>query len=1177
MARIASSLYEGQLEHLGPSQAFERVSEPALNVIKIKNNLASRVNNNHRTPEEWGNVFPNAAFFEGQDPKLGLILIMVYEDPDSSKISTVLFSALGELCTDSITLDHRSRFFASCENLRPEMRGSNVRRALAITLLRAYSMYSHADLSPILSNAPRHLDWDETTAGEIASNMKVITSKSPIELGSQLMSFGFLQPQFLNSTRLDVIYDDNPRVIDQNNKLVFLLGQQLEHLFDPLTEYSPESPEIQYTAPDIAPRQDSELLKSICKELFQLQESITQRLVQFLREVVIPVRIRALNGSFQNLSAANVNQIFPPTVDEITRVNCMFLEALKSALSLGGFEVMRACGMTIPYFYKAYMRHESAHTSFSSSLDEFLKFYGEYIPANYSPTKIESIMKVPMNLPKIKLILERLVSSGDWSSLEDRDVKKYYKGALDTIDSFGKDDLKPYTRRVFTPTGKLLTEICEGWPSMIAYGWLNRKVISVNDFKNDDSDGVIILFNDYIVFAEVDKFDTDDERATYRPRVSDVLMNSLINENPIKNVPNLKVLTWTNLNNIEVASLDNNHLKFVLKDDPELTLILQVNDATKLISLLNKAKILGKSTPFHLFKNEKFGLTIYVTAHEKSSYDREHSRSSIGLFLNIPVRKDLLKKYDMFAAMSAKFVDEDMIAIDGLTQDGEKFIHTIHSSELANFISEELSGLEVGRRSSHNPSLFSVLAANNRSLLKKSLLEECKAEKPLAIATRKNSLNSKRLSSLSSSNTNKPLPKIVDRDITPTSQLRKDPVKKQSKFKNRLSQFFGVRKKEPKVYPAVKKKAQMNTVQRKFVQGKSSASGVSSQRISAAPASEKEFLEDDQTPEVSTFDDCKTFESSMSAIFDDEEEQELNTKSLTGHNWTITRENSSVNCNLDKQWQLNRRDVERQSSVKKAIPLFGPERSTSVSTLITKTQKSESGVPEEPIRKFRIATPTEQIHLNFPGDQVEDCSLSLDCDFSSPILRVGIKDNEEMTNNDIDTFYTPKSHSTELARFEDNLELGGLGEDFDFDSFVEDDNQTPKFESHREILEDEPTQWSAAYNDDILLSKPGRCKSVSSEESSSFKSCLDEDQLKNMVVRQEELNEYEDKSLVHDESFKYLVGMLDNPVVDQVMRKSETLKSIPRSYSSYKYLASFIDSDLSMSSDLYNFLQERQN
>ncbi|CDR46801.1 CYFA0S26e00254g1_1 [Cyberlindnera fabianii] len=1240
MSRVASSLYDGHFQTLQPSPTVNNINEPALNIIRLNNNLVTNAWGSTKSVEEWSMVFPTAAFFEGRDIRLGEILIMVYEDPDTKRIGSVIFSALGELCTNSLTLDSRSRFFGACENLTPKMRNSNTRRALAITLLKAYSAYIQVDLNLLrTSTIPFAREWNETVAGELASEMKLVTTKSPIDIGKQLIAFGFLQQQYTDSTTLDVIYADNPEIIEQNNRLVFLMGQQLEHLFDPLTEYSPESTEALYKPPELLKNTDDDLTTSICKELFQLQESITTQLVKFLREVVIPTRIKALSGKIPEVSAAKVNKIFPPTIDEVTRVNCIFFESLKAAIPHGGYEVLKACGTTIPYFYKAYMRHESALKSFSKDQAEFLKNMEQLLPTSYSPTVISSIMKAPLNLTKIKLILQRLLTTKHWSSVEEPMAQKFYTSSVETIDSFGKDELKPYNRRVFTPTGKILTEICEGWPAMLAYGWLNRKVISVFDVKDnsDGSSGVVVLFNDYMIFAHIEEDTVDDDRMM-KPKISDVLMNSLMNENPINTIPNMKVSSWTELGGLEVLAFGKNCVRVIFKNDPKSSVVLTVEDASKFAALVNKAKILGKSTPFHLFKNEKFGLSIFATAHERSVYDNENSRSKIAFFLNIDVDATLLKKYGLFAGISAKLTDDDMIRVAGLTMNGERIHHTINAVELPGYLSEEVSSLEARRRSSQNVDLFPSLAFTNRELIKRStnvivnhgsVVSSRKASSTLSgnnlsIGTRATSISSRRMSSLSSANSNKPLPKIVDRDSAAPSKS----AKKSQKFKNRLSQMFGLKKKKKNTpsadnsktsakvksrvpsassYPSVSRPTQtqpVNTLQNKLEthRSKTSSTRLSSQNSTAPLPSPPVNLMgnvDDNVPEVSITDDYHTFESSMTPIFDEDLVPELNVETIaeSSSNWVLTRDNSSVNCNLSKMTQLNKnaaplvpqRPLRIDRPTEKFTALFGPQPADGRAA----APRTAQMVMDQPVLRELKTGNTPPVGLHTPVER-NLTFRSLDDEFNSPVVRVGVN-NESMedVNRDDDVFYTPKSHRTEIETFGEDNALMEFKKGNMFDSF-DAGNDLEKFgvQVGGDELEEEEeaTRWSAGGSLDEINSsvtthtkkgtdndniKLEREPSPNSTRTSSFKSCMNEKQLVTKVLQQTEFadGEDQDNSLKYDESFRYLVDVLGAPDVPTMLKSSDTYQTLPRSFSSHKYLADFIDSDVNISTDLYQFLK----
>ncbi|GMM32846.1 Bud3 protein [Saccharomycopsis crataegensis] len=764
---------------------------------------------------DWEKIIPNAAYFVGSDKYLfGNLIAMVYEDPITEKISTVLIARHGENQYNSLTIDARSRYFPACENLLPEYRKSNVRRSLAITALRAYANLDVPLRNVLLENSVSALegeeinafDWDETTAGDLATSMHLIVNKIPSQIGEKILNLGYLQQKFSNALMLDIVYIDNENEVDKNNKLVFLLGEQLDSLFDPLTEYSPESTEKIYKVPSdpntLQESNDNELTESIVQELVKVQTNFTKNLVQFLQNFVVPLRIKVLNNEIPNMTISKLNLIFPPTIDEITRINCIFLDSLKNASPYGSFEVLKACGTTIPYFYKAYMRHEAATKNFTQQLSYFFENYSAYLKPSaggdkpfidieyFTKRKIDSLIHGSLNLIKLKLILNRLMENSQWSASLRLRTEKYYKSAINTIDAFGRDKLKPYNNRVFTPTGKLLTELASDWPTELQYGWLTRRVVAIfggknllcNSFYDED---IIIIFSDHILFLAIDDKDfyrkqrdltksdnsdfpspgfyqhsNDSNFKVHEPSIPDVLMHSLINQIPLANIPRLRVSGWADIGDVYPSTYNEGKMIqfFVLgsgirkpsttsSTNVESIKKYQINDVNKLnnglklIDLVNKAKILNKSSPFHLFKTKNLGLSIYSTAHEKSVYLDEKSKSPFALFLNMKVNKSLLFENDLFAGLSAHFVKnntnsggnddsyseydaselttiegDDLVEVFGITRDGSKIHEILPSSEFSTFLAEQLSNLYSNFLSYKNDRIIDYLISANDKL-----------------------------------------------------------------------------------------------------------------------------------------------------------------------------------------------------------------------------------------------------------------------------------------------------------------------------------------------------------------------------------------------------------------------------------------------------------------------------
>ncbi|KAK6458484.1 uncharacterized protein RJT20DRAFT_126528 [Scheffersomyces xylosifermentans] len=651
--------------------------------------------------DQWMTLFPKAAFFSGHDEALfHNVITIVYQNHKTKKICAKTLTKYGLSSYDNIILDSRSRFWPSCENLLPEYQKSNVRRALAITNLKNYNRISNHSGS---LNIERQ--WDETNAGDLANTMSAMDMKSPEELGSKLLQFGLLQHHTINSLVLDVIYDNSPKtsskeIIEENNKLVYLLGEQLEQLFDPLLEYSPEAMQISYSVPArstfVAPIASSDEIDAVVNELITVQTNFTMGLVNLLQDFIIPLRISIL-GTAANTGIAKLNQVFPPTIDEITRINCILNDALAKAKRFGYVEIFKVVGLILPYFYKAFIRHEANLKNFTQKLNKFGSKYQKNIFENrninkgkYTIREIDSVIAGSLlELPKMKLILKRLYNSiqaekeevrGDILDDEDVLINDSYKSAMDVIDAFGggaaEEGATTGRSRIFTPTGKILTLLASKWPAELQYGWLTRKVVGIFELRNvkpiegslQDID-ILIIFSDHLLFLTViddDYYLKRDQGKSKRLSISDVLMHSLINEKPLpklKSLPSMEVTAWCDINEVVTStykspscdgdSMEVDFLRFLNTSangfrssertqrvySKQYEVLYGTRDAqlsgNNIIELINKSKILHKSQPFHLFKSNDPFLNVYSTAHDYSVYEAETCKSPFAMFLNI--------------------------------------------------------------------------------------------------------------------------------------------------------------------------------------------------------------------------------------------------------------------------------------------------------------------------------------------------------------------------------------------------------------------------------------------------------------------------------------------------------------------------------------------------------------
>lgn len=715
---------------------------PKKNAIQFFNNLLRAQLGNSPSlqrlgaPTEWVDlIFKQSNIFYGYDELMwGAFVVCVYHDSQDSQLSCILIDKTGVNHFSPVDVTRESQYYPAIENLVPAHKDSESRQCIAVTFLQRFAQLSEQDVRRLHPDTFK-FDYDPTHAGDLASACTQVEGEDKlVNVGKKLLSLGFFQERLVTSTLLDVVYEYNDIFSESNNKLVFHLGQQLEQLFNPLTEYSPEQTEHTYKPPngEIATEDDDALIKAISRELLELQGNFTLNLVEFLQKFVIVLRVRVLNGEIEGLSTVKLNRLFPPTIDEVTRINCIFLDSLKSATPFGSLEVLRACSVTIPYFYKAYTRHEAATKNFNKDIKLFLKTFTDQMPLPevFSEMKIDSLIKGPQEkLMKIKLILDRLYASKKWKPENEEEAKKCYDNVIEIIDSFGrlKGPLSSYSSRVFTPSGKILTELAKGWPAELQYKWLKRRVVGVFDMtdpKDTINEKLLVIFSDYLVFLDVVEDRNDYESAKFnKPFISDILMNSLVNEVPLPpKMPLLKVDRYCYIDEVVVTLFGDNCVRFdAFRDVDSFAVALRVKrkslSAYTIVDLITKAKILEKDTAFHLFKAVHDDITIYSTAHEKEVYKNETIKSKFALFLNMDPTEQAIIQHKLHVAMFVKIVsgvlDAELVQLDILTSDGGFRSIRIAIEELIPVILRQLSfEIPICFSSIYSPFLSLLLVAN---------------------------------------------------------------------------------------------------------------------------------------------------------------------------------------------------------------------------------------------------------------------------------------------------------------------------------------------------------------------------------------------------------------------------------------------------------------------------------
>ncbi|OBA29122.1 hypothetical protein HANVADRAFT_4877 [Hanseniaspora valbyensis NRRL Y-1626] len=681
---------EKQLE-TKPSLNIENVSLPT-NIF----NILQPDSKNLKKSDAFLDIFSKSCIIKSEDDFLlkKFIAIVYNIDKKANTFSCFIIDKFGSTFHNNLDISKKSKYYEAIHNLPKKHFDLNVSKCVAAAVLQKYA-YILKKYPSFIENKDR---LNPVTAAKTLDKSELIDTDNvitPLQVCLKIQQFSLLNDRQIFNSFIDVVYDSNSLSdkMEYNNYLVSFLGDQLEQLFDPLTEYSPEEMEQVYKL-DSNPIKinEADIVESIIKEFISVQTYLTIDLVKFLTKFIIPLRIAITNQEIPHLSTAKFNSFFPPTIDEVTRINCIFLDALKIASEYSVKELIKAVYQIIPYFYKAYTRHEAATKNFNVRLNKFSEEYdiSKVVDTNvYTILKIDTIINGPQEkLFKIKLILERLMKEKekDVTNPLDIDTKKQYEHILHIIDQFGisnkfnDSEDNNYQQRVFTPSGKILTELASNWPLELQYKWLKRKVVGIFDCINEYTGlkNCIVIFSDYIVCLEL----LDDYDILNNPLISDILMNSLINEKPLPiHFPKLRVSNYCQVSKTLITAYGGKgqlRLDLLNEEQPLYLQLVNPSDSTEYIcELVTKACILCKSSAFHLFKqvytlensNEANNFNCYVTAHDMTNFQKEKVKSPFAIFLNIDINQNILINNDVYYGFFVNSLEESSVEITILSQE----------------------------------------------------------------------------------------------------------------------------------------------------------------------------------------------------------------------------------------------------------------------------------------------------------------------------------------------------------------------------------------------------------------------------------------------------------------------------------------------------------------------------
>ncbi|CAY67828.1 Protein involved in bud-site selection and required for axial budding pattern [Komagataella phaffii GS115] len=662
------------------------------------------------------------AYLQGTNDLLfGDLVSLVFEDPTChNKLSVVWISVFGEYHFNQVTIDSRSRFFPACQNLSPDSKASNVRKALAVTSLRAFNSLSVNCLTRVMTSmhaSTKSLhNWDETNAGELASNMHLIDTKTPSEVGSRLLQLGYLQNYYINSIDVDVVYSSKDSLLELNDKVVSQLGDQVHYMWNPSSEYYLEHMSHVYVPP-IDSHAKTGTISSEIKQLLHTQSCITKSLVNLLQDFIIPLRARIVDRGFKSITLKKVNTVFPPTLDEVARACRIWLEALQEAAPFGPLEILKACAQVIPYFYKALTRHKAACRNLNYNLYTFFRKLEEEhfeVPKKYcNLDKLIPLIQIWCKTALMKLPVTRLyehcVQSSVQSNIQLGD--KYYHFVLRTIESALAFQCKNDSMRVS------LNDRITNWSNDLHNHLLESDVVSVyhlEDLCNLNqwrSHQVLIVFTDLVLFLSIEDddyyhdilFNNDDCQLC----VGDVILDVLQNGAPCKLLPLLRLVGWCSVGSVMPLCYgsDFKYLKlcFNYSDTaPKPNLPFSVRyykilepsvSGPSIVDTMFKCKISSKTQPFHLFKDQESSFrdpfSIYSVTQCIENYELEANKSPFAIVLNMDYDEAFLFKYDLFCGFFVSTIGDE-IHVVGASIQGEIFKVSLRPEQLITAISKKL-------------------------------------------------------------------------------------------------------------------------------------------------------------------------------------------------------------------------------------------------------------------------------------------------------------------------------------------------------------------------------------------------------------------------------------------------------------------------------------------------------
>lgn len=432
-----------------------------------------------RVTQELALAPEHVTLYQTTDPLLGYLPFLVFHGPsttanftlNSSRIQVHVFSPAGVQSYPRLTVQPNSAYYGAVRHLPRECQGDEISRGLAFGLFKYFT-----ELSDVVKAHLKKQYQPNRTSARPGSGPILFTEQHAADLAKSMVKSdntadvinilrGALQTQHISNVDIDLVLPPGS-IIPLNNAELEEVPEDDDDLLDPtLRQYGMYTPLVRLWGEPVflptsklrrAPSKPTSLnrgksftkdqkddLRMKLAELVETEERYVAKVDELVNVVASEFRQSAKNrppGSISP-SEAEVDQLFPESIDRILQLNSAFVQELRKALDeteqdatkdpasshgsvvragasakskdpSGALSIARLFLEWFPKFTDSYQAYIRASQNFPHLLNSFLDKHSSFRQrvAQRGEQTIRSILIEPVQrLPRYSLLIDQIV------------------------------------------------------------------------------------------------------------------------------------------------------------------------------------------------------------------------------------------------------------------------------------------------------------------------------------------------------------------------------------------------------------------------------------------------------------------------------------------------------------------------------------------------------------------------------------------------------------------------------------------------------------------------------------------------------------------------------------------------------------------------------------------------